>query len=453
MVRVGLSPRELSTAEGRDRGSALAVALVILVMAAALLIPLAALTTTHRQSAANLLDRELARRAAESGVAYFYAQFGADPSYFDSLTAPTADFTMGESSFSLDVLTAGTLPRQWEITVIGRHQTQEYELTAALGQVGTVFEVTGVGSDSTTVLTLDNDSTLAGYNSAVSSYSGGSQATEVAVNGEVYIDDNSTVTGDVSAWGAIVTEDGGNVSGTESENQAVFPWQDRDAAATYWIDRSRDANDNGNLVTVFGGAYTPIAGAENYGDLTVSSGSYRVPPGVYRIRNLELSSSARVTFETDTGPTTLVVVGDGSTQLRVYGGAELEIDPGGSSNPLTTVLGPELVVSIFSAKFGEVAGDTRDSSWYHHILAPIGTGSALMFRAHGGSEVWGRLYAPSRSVLIDGSTWYGTLTAEQVEINNTGIFAVDANNVGGGGAARITQVFQSWSNTAYAESP
>ncbi len=64
-----------------------------------------------------------------------------------------------------------------------------------------------------------------------------------------------------------------SVSGTFTGSSTPSEVEDIDPLVVAQLDDSKTANDTSNLSTIFGAAWTPIAGTENYGDLLLSSSS------------------------------------------------------------------------------------------------------------------------------------------------------------------------------------
>ena len=72
----------------RNDGSILVAALVLIVVFAGLGAALFVLNMTYSRASSESTDREIAYQAAQSGVAYYYAQLEYDSTYFDTNPAP-----------------------------------------------------------------------------------------------------------------------------------------------------------------------------------------------------------------------------------------------------------------------------------------------------------------------------------------------------------------------------
>jgi hypothetical protein len=201
------------------------------------------------------------------------------------------------------------------------------------------------------------------------------------------------------------------------------------------IAQSLASNDNSTLATLFGASWTPIGGAQNYGDLIVSGGSFVVPAGTYRFRRFEVLAGASVIFDTSTGPVNLCYIGMGTgtgtgNDLIVDGNSTVASQSGGTQNLLRTILGEDCDFAVTDdSRFGQNLSDPN-SAGYTQIISLGGNTSSDNITASSGSQVYGRLYARAHNLSVSGgATWYGSGVVRTATVTGA-TFAVDESMLG-----------------------
>ena len=424
-----------------QEGSTLVVVMMLMILLGGLAAAYQSVTWHQGRAARSSMATEFALRAAESGVAYFLSEYRADPSYFTLNPAPLCAQSMGDANFRLESATAFGI--EWDAVIVGSSDGIEYPLAATFGPSLVIIpprlQVTGDGSPGNVALDLQNSTIVGSYDSTIAAFDPGAPLdTTIQVDGSVILENTSTAYGDVEASGTLVSGSTSNVTGTFTASSTPSEVEDIDLLVVAQLDASKTANDNSNLSTIFGAAWTPIAGTENYGDLILSSGTYVVPPGTYRFRRLELSGSAVITFDTSSAPSTLVYVGEGAgtgsgNDLTLDQGSKIQIDAGGGSNGLLTVLGPDAdLVMTNGSVLGQEVTD-NGSGGYHQIVSLGGNGSSDKISLNQLSQAYGRLYAVAHEMTLNNSSaWFGSAIVKSATLSNAAQFAVDSDSLGGG---------------------
>jgi hypothetical protein len=422
----------------RSSGSILIIVTVLTILIAGLTAAVVATSFAFQRTSLEMLERELAFRASDSGGAYYLSKLMADSDYFDSNPAPHAPVVMKEASFTLEsVDEVGN--GQWHLLLRGNVGGTTFPLNTVLGhrqiQMPDGIVAVGTGSPSSTVLQLTG-SRVDSFDPADGAYdpSNPGEDANVAARGSINLS-SSTVYGDATATGTSTEDGSSRIEGDLEENVPDFAVDDIDPIVYDAMNESRTANDNSRLAAIFGSQWTPLAGSENYGNLIVTTNTtYVIPAGTYRFRRFEVRNGASVRFDTSTGPARLIYVGSGAgtgtgNDLIVTGGSSVKVANGGTTNGLLTVLGPDCDFAITSnAVFGQSTDDPNNAG-YTQIISLGGNTSSDNITASGGAKVYGRVYAAAHVFTVDGASWYGSALTRTVNVRNS-TFAVDLGSLG-----------------------
>jgi hypothetical protein len=429
-----------SSSSLRRRGAAfILLTVVLLIVVGGLTGAVLTVAFTYQRAAAEMLNREQAYRAAESGVAYYLVQLIADQDYFVDNGA-WKPVSLGSVSFQLESAERLEGSDSWQLVVRGTCDGIDYALNAVLGpkeiRIPSGIVATGTGKSADVILELKDRSTVASYDPDDGPYDPSSPGDEakIAANGSIDLS-AANVYGEVTASGTI-DQSGSTISGDVSENAAETAVEDIDPIVYDAMSSSKVANDNAKLAAVFGKQWAPVAGTQNYGDLIVTKkATYVIPAGKYRFRRLEVRNGATVIFDTSSAPSQLVYVGSGKgtgtgNDLIVTGGSAVKVSPGESGHGLLTVLGPDCDFMISAASvFGQATTEPANAG-YTQIISLGGNTSSDAISVTGGSSVYGRLYAAAHAFSISGSSWYGSAVARTVELDKSALFAVDRGGTG-----------------------
>ena len=422
-----------------EQGSTLIIVMMLMMLLGGFVIALQSVSWHRSRAARVALAEESARLAAESGIAYFLAECRADEDFFRNQPAPHAPRTFGGSTFVLD--SADAIATDWNLVLTGLSDGVSVTVAATLGSatisIPTELKLAGTGDSEDTALTIDSGSIVGAYDGAVESFDALSPSDgEVHVAGSLEILNSSTSYGDVTLSGDLEAGIPSSVSGTLTENGTVSATDDIDAIVDDHLTRSKAANDNANLTAIFGASWTPIAGTENYGDLIISgSGTYVIPAGTYRFRQINITGGATVIFDTSTAPSTLTFVGGGTETTNDFlleNSSKIQIDAGGSSHGLTTVMAEACDLRIDDgSQFGQEINATS-SSGYHQLIGKSRNGTDFA-EVLNQSEFYGRFHAVSHGLQLSGqSKWYGSAVAKTAQVLNTSTFAIDTSAQGTG---------------------
>ncbi len=410
------------------------IALLVSTVVALGLVGVGIVVLTTRESMEDGDQRIAAIRAAQHGVEHYRGQFALDESCFDS--APRVFQPCRDGSFRLE--SAELRRGQWTIVVVGRHGDSTHRTVATIG--APVVEIpTGIVIASSThkstdeTFRLEQSSLVASFDSRRGPFGADNAGTDarVSINGSLTVAFMSSVFGDVSATGGLVTGDPLSIAGSLTENGPEAKAQDIDPVVRGLIESSRASNDNAVLSSVFGSQWTPKSPVEeSYGDLIVEQGSHIIPSGVYRFRRFEVQGGATVTFDTTRGPSTVVYVGAGPgtgprNHLSVDGGSSVLVNPGPTANGLLIVLGDDTGLEVRDRSvFGRAAGAESNAGCSRIIGAGSG-GPASELVAANGSSVYASAHATGHRLTVEGrSGWHGSAAIRSLSISES-FFAVD----------------------------
>lgn len=443
-----------------------------LVLVAAMTAALSSLTLASHRAAEDAFDYEIAKLAAESGVAFMHAKIIADYAYLEDLavqqegraTSPTKTplrekfddnglFDLGGSTKTIDLLdvnrtlegiapirdmgrgkfqvmsVAKDTPTQWTTLVVGSGTAHDYRLGVTIGptivDIPNSLTLSGNGDDSDDILEIESNAIVSNYTpvgGAVPSLNSPGWAAGF-LNGSAELEGSARFDGDLSTTGSI--DGDSRVTGSTTEGTAANPISNVDDLILDYIDRTSTTNDNATLAAVFGARWNAIASADNYGDLYVDSGTHVIPAGTYKVRRFEVSDGATVTFDTSAGPVVFIYIGDpgGSSHrndLIVTNRASVLVDPGGSTNGVKLLMGPDTDLRVTDQGTLGLNLDSADSSGAVQIIgwsqgSPAGEieiddDSRLFARAHTTGHDW---------EIEDGSSWYGSGFARTLEAEGT----------------------------------
>ncbi len=427
----------------RRKGSILILAVFLTLLVGGLTAGVLSISFASQKTAKESMSREMAFRAAESGMGYYLVQVLSQSTYFATYPAPHAAKTTDRGSFQL-VQSQQLTGNQWELRINGSYDGVTYSLNGVVGPKRIRFPngivVVGTGDPSDVVFNVAGGSDVGSYNPAAGAYDPSDPDDHVSIgaNGSLNVSGSSTVYGDVTSSGTVSEDAGSDVTGTVEENAPSTEIDDIDPIVTNAVTSSKAANNNAALAAIFGAQWSPVAGPENYGNLIINTpGTYVIPAGTYRFRRFEVHNGANVIFDTSGGPSKLVYVGAGKgtgimNDLIVDGASSVKINPNSTTNGLLTVLGPDCDFKVSgSSVFGQAIGDTNNSG-YSQIISLGGDTSSDDIVVSGGSTVYGRLYAASHLFnLGSNSTWYGSALARTITLaGSNSTFAVDEGTTG-----------------------
>lgn len=428
----------------RNKGNTLILAVLMTVLVGGLVAALVTTTFSFARTSNEMLNRELAYRAAESGGAYYLLQVMTHPGYFDANPAPHKAQPMGSASFQLESVQKLNSD-QWQLLLRGSCDAVDFPINTVIGhgsiRIPDGIVVVGTGKPADVVLTIKGGSKVGSFDPDDAPYNPANPGSEgsIGANGSISITGSSTVNGNATALGTVTVAATSLVTGNTVQNGPPLPITGIDPIVQAALLTSKTTNNNAVLAGIFGPQWKPVPGAENYGDLILTTpGTYVVPSGIFRFRRFEAHKGVNVIFSTSTGPSKLIYVGAGTgtgtlNNLILDSGATVRIDPGSTKNGLLTVLGPDCdFFASGGSVFGQAIGDPANSG-YSQIISLGGDASVDDISVTGGSSVYGRLYAAAHVLTINGgSTWYGSALARTVNIGGTtpGTFAVDVGTLG-----------------------
>ncbi len=425
----------------RNKGSILILIAAFCILAGLLGVAFYTTVASYHRAAAESFDQERAVWAAESGVAYYLARLIDNTDYFDANPAPHPAVTLNDTTFEL--VRAEKVPSTitWSIVVIGRIGRGSYRMGAAIGgglvDIPDGIVITGTGNPSSSVLEVSGTTTIASYNSDQGSFDIASPGSNgnLSIDGSLTLGAGTMIYGDVNASGSLLSGLPSYVVGDLELGVPAPAIEDIDPIVSSLLTSSKTANNNSVLSGIFGAMWTSVSGSENYGDLIVTSGTYVVPSGTYRLRRFEVRDGAKVTFDTQNGPSNLIYVGSGKgtgalNDLTVDNGSSVEINNGTTTNGLLTVLGPDCDFKVNqNSIYGRSTVDPGNSG-FSQIISLGGNTSSDDIMATNNSTVYGRIYAAAHKLTVSGSKWYGSALVRTASISSS-TFAVDEGSLGG----------------------
>ncbi len=427
----------------RRRGSILILAVFLTLLIGGLTAGVLSVSQSAQRTAKESMNRELAYRAAESGMGYYLVQVLSQSTYFATYPAPHAAKTTDRGSFQL-VQSQLLTGNQWQLRINGSYDGVTYSLNGVVGPKRIRFPngivVVGTGNPSDVILNIGGGSEVGSYNPSLGAYDPSNPDDHVSVgaNGSLNLSGNSTIYGNVTTSGTVTEGAGSDVTGTVEENSAATVIDDIDPIVLTAMTTSQVSNNNAALAAIFGAQWSPQIGPENYGNLIVTTpGTYVIPAGTYRFKRFEVHNGAQVIFDTSGGSSKFVYVGSGKgtgtfNDLIVDGASSVKVNPSGTTNGLLTVLGPDCDFKISgSSVFGQAIGDTNNSG-YSQIISLGGDTSSDDIVVRTGSTVYGRLYAASHLFSLGANcSWYGSALARTITLSGTNsTFAVDEGTMG-----------------------
>lgn len=437
----------MTTVRTKEHGSILLLALVLMLLIGGLCGALYSATLASHRASVETLERELAYRCAESGVAHVFSELSRSRDFLERMPAfPSDRLAVGDGSYFIRSASEGS-SGDWQVVVTGVYGESECNVGAAFGArripipPGVVTSGTGRTSDVT--CSLSGPATIASYDSGEGSFDPLSpgDAGNLEINGRVSLSGSVTIHGDVEASGTIATSGGANIAGEITPNAGAIPIDDIDAVVYDILASSRAGNDNGVLTSIFGSQWQPLSTSENYGNLLVTSGTHRVPAGTYRFKRFEVRNGATVIFDTSTGPVHIAYIGSGDgtgslNDIIVEANATVCVDSGDTTNGLLTILGVNCDMTLGSnARYGQNLA-APESGGYTQVISMGGDASSDGISLSGGARMFGRLYAVAHTLtLAAGSHWYGSLLARSVSVSGSAsapvVIAIDESAVGG----------------------
>jgi hypothetical protein len=425
----------------RDRGAILIIIMILTLMGAGLSGAILGMSFSHHRTSREVLFREQAFQASESGASFYLSKLAGDNNYFNSNPAPHAPIRLGSTSFRLESaeLVAGSTS-QWQVRLLGACDQVTYPLDTVIGHrripIPDGIVATGTGNVNSVVLRIENGTRVGSFDPDIAAYDPANpgQDANVAGKGGMTVT-SSNVYGDITVTGNS-TETASWVGGTITENAPDFPVDDIDPIVFNAMNESQTTNQNAALAGIFGSQWQPVVSGQNYGNLIVSTaGTYVIPSGTYRFRRFEVRNGARVVFDTSAGPSRLVYVGSGQgtgtgNDLTVTGtNSSVKVNSGGTNNGLLTVLGPDCDFVVTSnGVFGQSTNDPTNAG-YTQIISLGGNTSSDDIKVTTGGTVYGRLYAAAHLLTVDSASWYGSALARTATLRNA-TFAVDVGSLG-----------------------
>ncbi|MEM7233880.1 MAG: hypothetical protein AAF517_17010, partial [Planctomycetota bacterium] len=437
----------------RENGAVLILVSVLALMAGAIAATYVATGRSYSNAASESFENEFAYRAANSGIAYYLGQLSLDEDYFVATPAPHTSHPLGGATFELESAVAGADDDQWDLVVRGVHRSGAFRLAGTVGlmfiEVPHGMTIGQVWRDPSQMqYTVANGAVVGGYNSTTGTFDPANpEDTTVRVNGSSTLFGGATIDGTLKTSGTF-TGDELLVSGGVTQSAEATGIDSISAIWNAHLAEAAAANDNASLAAIFGTSYTPVSPSGDLGDLIVDGGTYTIPAGTYRFRRFVLRNGATVTFDTSSGPSRLVYLGNNDSDydagtgldldgdlvedLQVSEGSSLLIDPGATKNGLMTVTSGDSNIEIRdSSVFGQVIGDPENGG-LHQIVGTSTSGDKGAddrINVLSGSSAFGRLYTPDHPLFLEaGSRWSGSAVLRKADIFGT--FAVDTSSEG-----------------------
>lgn len=412
----------------REEGSALIAVLLMAVVIGGMCAAMTLVTVSTHRAASQSRDHQKSVRATDSGLGYYFLQVRTDATYFDKNPAPHDPLTLGESTFQLVSATPGPGGDEWVLDISGVSDGVEARLQAVLAhssmEIPDGLVLTGTGNPADDVLIMNGAGEFGSYDPSVGTGVLDPDGT-VWANGSIDLKGTAVVQGNAIASGWINGK-GSAVTGTREE---LAPETPVDAFENHAIPIAKDSittNDNGSLGGIFGSGWSPIVGPDNYGDLKLNGGSYILPTGTYRFREVTIASGTEVLLDTSGGSVTLVCAG---SLFDVQSGSQVLIDAGGTENTAVTVLEDGASFNVQSGSlYGQEITETA-AAGYSQILSTGGTGT---IQVQGSSTLYARIAAASRDALVGGgSSLLGSAVLQRLRMIGAGPkFLIDKSTLG-----------------------
>lgn len=402
---------EHTRARAEQRGSALAMVLVMTCVMATMSVALLTMTSSAKDESEQVRDEIQASYAAEAALSHALAVYRVGGRQaLDDLHYPTSldteqtwvDVTWGSEDGSmaddlLQLVARSTDGRSWaNMELLLRVLDEEPDFPWGI-----------FGRDS---ITMNSNSSFDAYDSSLGSYA--SQDTNryrgsayaqaiapVASNGNISLDSNSYVFGNATP--------GPGSSASTSVNSRIFG-------------SSAPAEEEVSLPEVDVPALPPIA------DISIDRGARTLAAGEYSVNSLTLTSNSTLRI---TGPSTIVV-----EDLRLASNSEILIDQ--TNGPVTIYVSGDFEQNS-NTEFRPLGDDPAD---LRVVLA--GDSGGVLFASN--AELVGTVYAPERFVEISSnSDIFGAVVADELVIESNGRVHYDLNlenSTGGDGSSNAVEI-------------
>lgn len=408
-----------------ERGSTLLAALFLVIFLAGICAALGAMSVATSRGTRQTQDLHNAAWTAEAGVAYYLSVIEQDVGALNANPAPHDPLPMGEGTFRLVAAEQGSAPGQWTLGVETNVDSIDYRMFAVVGYRQYVIPqglvVGGTGDPDDVAFKIAGAATMASYDPTV----GPSVVNDNAglwINGSAVMNGNTEIRGDATVTGTLDESTNSDITGEATENGPPSPVDDFSDYAAPLVEAAEASNDNAVLAAMFGAQYQPSDDGSNSGELDIQGGIYVIPPGNYNLSGLSIGAGASVTFDTIGGPSTVVITGDGDQgMMNIEGGSTVQVNPGGTSNGLMTVLGENTSMAVTStSSFGQAIGDPYNAG-YSQIISAGGTGTVSVT---GRAQVYGRLGAPNLDLSVGGAaSWFGAAVVRTATLAGSNTFS------------------------------
>ena len=282
------------------RGSALVFALVTSILLVAMVGALSMVAAKESEVVSGTRELERSRLITETGLNLVVEDYQKDqaPPPKDWYDNPQ-DFGDGTYQILSDTALAGPYQRRL-IEVEGVYDASDWRIQAVIGPVvKPLFDAAIQANDD---ITLRNNPGVDSYDSRIGPYpSGGGDGGDIKGNGDLTLENNSDVMGDVEVVGTLTIDGSSSVSGGATGNGDSVPLDSVDALVATMVAKLSAFNDNATIdptmVVMIGGE--PAIQLPTNRTKTLTSGDYY-------LHSLRTGNNSNLVFDTTGGPIRIV---------------------------------------------------------------------------------------------------------------------------------------------------